>query len=675
MSNGKRFFDTYVAKMPGPTIVEIGSQNVNGSLREVSPAGARYIGLDFVEGEGVDVVLSDPYRIPLDPETADVVVCSSCFEHSEMFWLVFLEALRILKPGGVFYINVPSNGAFHRYPVDCWRFYPDSGHAMVTWAQRNGLRPLLLESYTARQHSDIWNDFVAVFLKDERTLAEHPDRILATHDAFENGWMHGGDGFLRENNFPEDLQRIQDLGNELTERNGQIQEWQQRLGDRNQQATKLIRSLVEQDSPRLRSCLESDWYRERNPDLAQHRGDPYEHWLAHGAAEGRPPCEDPLGLAWDLIQDRILEAADRRAADLQQSFAHQLDAVHATNQEGISALKKEYDSREQVLHEVMARNQNDRLEAVKGEVSELLQAQGQHVAERDAAHAERQNALQESIQTQIDALASRIEEQQQVRLDQVRSEISDLVRLHAQGTATQFDAVSSQIQQQRESLESQIGALESRIEERQQSRLDRVQNEISDLVRLQAQNTATQFDTIATQIQQQREFLDAQIGTLESRIEALQENQERHSHQTRQEMADLFHEQERRAAEHDRTVLAALQDQQERWNAKVDAQEAQTTAHNQHLHEAFRSWIAQTEQLLQIERDVLRTQYDQSLESLKQDLNSLESSMSWHLSAPIRAIMALFGSKVDLPRVAVMRPAPAPAGRVANVPERDSSLE
>lgn len=217
MSNGKRFFDTYVLKMRHPTVVEIGSQDVNGSLRDVCPPGARYIGLDFVEGKGVDIVLSDPYRIPLENESCDAVVSSSCFEHSDMFWLVFLEALRILKPGGVFYLNAPSNGAFHRYPVDCWRFYPDSGHAMVAWARRNGLSPLLLESYTARQDQDIWNDFVAVFLKDEALLADHPNRILSTHDAFENGWMHGCAGIIRENGLPEDMQRIGALQNEINQ--------------------------------------------------------------------------------------------------------------------------------------------------------------------------------------------------------------------------------------------------------------------------------------------------------------------------------------------------------------------------------------------------------------------------------------------------------------------------
>ena len=31
----------------------------------------------------------------------------------------------MLRPAGLFYLNAPSNGDFHRYPVDCWRIMPD----------------------------------------------------------------------------------------------------------------------------------------------------------------------------------------------------------------------------------------------------------------------------------------------------------------------------------------------------------------------------------------------------------------------------------------------------------------------------------------------------------------------------------------------------------------------
>jgi SAM-dependent methyltransferase len=140
MEHGRLFFECYLKGREGITVVDVGSQDVSGSLRSVAPKGCRYIGLDFVDGPGVDVVMDAPYRLPIDDGMVDAVVCSSCLEHSEFFWLLFLEMLRITKPNGLIYLNVPSNGSFHRYPVDCWRFYPDSGAALARWGQHNGYR-------------------------------------------------------------------------------------------------------------------------------------------------------------------------------------------------------------------------------------------------------------------------------------------------------------------------------------------------------------------------------------------------------------------------------------------------------------------------------------------------------------------------------------------------------
>lgn len=126
-----------------------------------------------------------------------------------MFWVLFLDILRVLKPHGLFYLNVPSNGDFHRYPVDCWRFYPDSGNALVAWARRNGLRPALLESYTSDQADDQWNDFVAVFLKDGSQAGSYPQRILHTRQDFHNGLLEGHEGFLRPSQQPQDRLRLQ----------------------------------------------------------------------------------------------------------------------------------------------------------------------------------------------------------------------------------------------------------------------------------------------------------------------------------------------------------------------------------------------------------------------------------------------------------------------------------
>jgi SAM-dependent methyltransferase len=212
MANARLFFDTYCQGLAGGMVLDIGAQDVNGSLRAVCPARLNYVGVDFVEGKGVDVVLRDPYALPFEDASVDVVVSSSCFEHSEMFWLLFLEIVRVLKSPGLFYLNVPSNGAFHRYPVDCWRFYPDSGKALVTWAQRNKLDVCLLESYTSRQNSDIWNDYVAVFLRGSGHAAQFPNRITTHFADFTNGRTHSSDQIANYAQDPEDLEKLKLIG-------------------------------------------------------------------------------------------------------------------------------------------------------------------------------------------------------------------------------------------------------------------------------------------------------------------------------------------------------------------------------------------------------------------------------------------------------------------------------
>lgn len=202
--NAKRFFQTYAQSAVRPLVVDIGSKDVNGSLKSVCPPTARYVGVDFAPGRGVDIVLADPYALPIESGSADFVVSSSTFEHSEFFWLLFLEVMRVLKPTGLFYLNVPANGDFHRHPVDCWRFYPDSANALAKWGRRNGLRIVVLEQYTGRQRGDGWNDYVAIFLKDEDHISRHPNRILSAAIAQANGSMHPHEEFVSPSSLSED---------------------------------------------------------------------------------------------------------------------------------------------------------------------------------------------------------------------------------------------------------------------------------------------------------------------------------------------------------------------------------------------------------------------------------------------------------------------------------------
>lgn len=211
MEHGKLFFDTYVGDRSGLRIVEIGAQDVNGSIRTYAAPGNEYVGVDFVETHGVDVVLEDPYRLPFDDGSFDVCVTSSCMEHSEFFWLLFLEIMRIVKPTGVTYINVPSNGVVHQWPVDCWRFYPDSGLALQNWANRNGMNVALLESFIGRQRKSLWNDFVAVFAKDAAHAGKWDRRMVDSRAdfggerfSFTNARLRGQEGIVRFEEVSED---------------------------------------------------------------------------------------------------------------------------------------------------------------------------------------------------------------------------------------------------------------------------------------------------------------------------------------------------------------------------------------------------------------------------------------------------------------------------------------
>jgi SAM-dependent methyltransferase len=186
--NAKRFFNTYVSeKKEKIKILEIGSYIGGFNIRSLNPENGEYIGVDLSKGPGVDIVLTDEYVLPFKNEEFDFIISSSCFEHIDFFWVSFLEIMRVLKKDGLFYLNAPSNGDFHRYPVDCWRFFPDSGHALNKWGKKNGYNCELIEQYTSDKESDIWSDYVCVFIKDGIDMNTFKNRITNSFENYTNG--------------------------------------------------------------------------------------------------------------------------------------------------------------------------------------------------------------------------------------------------------------------------------------------------------------------------------------------------------------------------------------------------------------------------------------------------------------------------------------------------------
>lgn len=160
-------------------VLEIGSFNVNGTLRDHASPGMEYVGLDFEAGDGVDIVITgrDDWNVPDD--YFDLVMASSVLEHDPEFWKTFVAMCRKTKSGGHLYISAPSNGTVHRYPKDYWRFYPDAGLALCETARAKGLHVTLVESFVAERESDGWNDFCAIFRIGEHAQGLNSDFVYA----------------------------------------------------------------------------------------------------------------------------------------------------------------------------------------------------------------------------------------------------------------------------------------------------------------------------------------------------------------------------------------------------------------------------------------------------------------------------------------------------------------
>ncbi len=203
---GRRFFETYGSKTEDQRILDVGSMDVNGSLRSVASPSDEYVGIDVAAGEGVDVVVEPSAEWPFPDDRFDLVVSTSCMEHDMLFWQTFEKMLDVLKPGGFLYLNVPANGKYHAHPFDCWRFYPDSGIALELWAQKLGVPCQLMESFTYDQAptsepGSEWNDQVLVFQKGNRHRI-YLDRAMSDGDPKARNVRRFGDPELRRPSEP-----------------------------------------------------------------------------------------------------------------------------------------------------------------------------------------------------------------------------------------------------------------------------------------------------------------------------------------------------------------------------------------------------------------------------------------------------------------------------------------
>jgi SAM-dependent methyltransferase len=117
-----QFERKHVTPNPGRTLV-VGSHVYEGKP-DRRKLYAEAVGVDMIDGPGVDVVADLEGRLPARLGKFDHVECMSVLEHSRRPWLLAANLERLLKPGGTLFVSVPFVWRIHGYPSDYWRMTP-----------------------------------------------------------------------------------------------------------------------------------------------------------------------------------------------------------------------------------------------------------------------------------------------------------------------------------------------------------------------------------------------------------------------------------------------------------------------------------------------------------------------------------------------------------------------
>lgn len=110
-----------------PRVLELGTKrSIAGRStmhKEWVPNAAEFLGTDIEAGEDVDIV-ADIHRLSLvtGEERFDVVISCSSFEHFKYPHLAAHEVMKVLRVGGLLFIQTHQAYPIHAYPHDYFRF-------------------------------------------------------------------------------------------------------------------------------------------------------------------------------------------------------------------------------------------------------------------------------------------------------------------------------------------------------------------------------------------------------------------------------------------------------------------------------------------------------------------------------------------------------------------------
>lgn len=120
------FYSRALQVLPPLDVLEFGSYNINGSVRDAYPQARSWWGIDIAEGNGVDEVADAVHY--LSSRRYDVVICAEAFEHTPHWPEIIANAYNHLEDGGYFFASCasrdrPPHSAFDGGPLRDGEYY------------------------------------------------------------------------------------------------------------------------------------------------------------------------------------------------------------------------------------------------------------------------------------------------------------------------------------------------------------------------------------------------------------------------------------------------------------------------------------------------------------------------------------------------------------------------
>jgi len=152
---GAREFVARHATAEPVSVIEIGSRNINGTVRDLFP-NAAWTGLDLHAGPGVDVVCDAMRYKPL--KLAHMVVCCEVLEHASNWRDLLCVAYRWLRSGGHMIVTCAGPGRDPHSAIDGGPLQPGEHYANISTNELNLAKKRAGFALRVTTGNEYWHD-------------------------------------------------------------------------------------------------------------------------------------------------------------------------------------------------------------------------------------------------------------------------------------------------------------------------------------------------------------------------------------------------------------------------------------------------------------------------------------------------------------------------------------